>query len=75
MRIMCLGLEEYRARIGTWNARVSAVSGRPGRNARSENILGTDPVRDGYSNFISDWGSEVKPRTCLKRCENFVEWL
>ena len=26
MRKMCLGLEEYRARIGTWNARVSLRS-------------------------------------------------
>lgn len=42
MRIMCLGLEEYRARIGTWNARVSlrSVVGQVGTR-EDENILET----------------------------------
>jgi hypothetical protein len=42
VRIMCLGLEKYRAHIGTWNARVSlrSVVGQVGTRG-DENILGT----------------------------------
>ena len=59
-------LEEYRALVGTWTARLSvAVIGRSCRNEKGKNSNGVnDVVCNGVSIATDDRRSGAKPWTC-----------
>jgi len=77
VRKIGLGLQEYRAHIGTWHVRValrSAVSQVGTRGDKT--FLGAMTLCAAViATLLVIGGSGIKPRTCGQRCESLVQWL